>query len=433
MQVSVESGEGLEKRLLVDLPADRVNEAVDKKLTEVAKTVKMNGFRPGKAPLRVVKQQYGEAVRHDVYSALIQETYYEALSEKKVMPVGDPSIEFRDAVEEGGFSYTATFEVMPQIELADMKGKSITKVTAEVTDADVDDMINKLREQRTIFSDVERAAQDGDQVHIDFKGFIDGEAFDGGSAENVPLVLGSGSMIEGFEAALLGASAGDERSFDVNFPEDYRAENLAGKPATFEVKVSKVAEPKLPEIDEEFCKEFGVKEGTEDALRAEVSSNMKAELEQKLQGMLKDESMKILRESNELDIPKSMITQEAERMKQQAVQEMAQRGQQVSVDLPASIFEEQAKTRVHLGLLVAEIIDGQELKATEDEVRDTITKMSGSYEDPQEVIDFYMNNDQQRSMLENLVLENKVNDWVVSQLDVAEESRTFSEVMNPDQ
>jgi trigger factor len=433
MQVSVESGEGLEKRLLVDLPADRVNEAVDKKLTEVAKTVKMNGFRPGKAPLRVVKQQYGEAVRHDVYSALIQETYYEALSEKKVMPVGDPSIEFRDAVEEGGFSYTATFEVMPQIELADMKGKSITKVTAEVTDADVDDMINKLREQRTTFSDVERAAQDGDQVHIDFKGFIDGEAFDGGSAENVPLVLGSGSMIEGFEAALLGASAGDERSFDVNFPEDYRAENLAGKPATFEVKVSKVAEPKLPEIDEEFCKEFGVKEGTEDALRAEVSSNMKAELEQKLQGMLKDESMKILRESNELDIPKSMITQEAERMKQQAVQEMAQRGQQVSVDLPASIFEEQAKTRVHLGLLVAEIIDGQELKATEDEVRDTITKMSGSYEDPQEVIDFYMNNDQQRSMLENLVLENKVNDWVVSQLDVAEESRTFSEVMNPDQ
>ncbi len=433
MQVSVESGEGLEKRLLVDLPADRVNEAVDKKLAEVAKTVKMNGFRPGKAPLRVVKQQYGEAVRHDVYGALIQETYYEALSEQKVMPVGDPSIEFRDAVEEGGFSYTATFEVMPQIELADMKGKSITKVTAEVTDADVDDMINKLREQRTTFSDVERAAQDGDQVHIDFKGFIDGEAFDGGSAENVPLVLGSGSMIEGFEAALLGASAGDERSFEVNFPEDYRAENLAGKPATFEVKVSKVAEPKLPEIDEEFCKEFGVKEGTEAALRAEVSSNMKAELEQKLQGMLKDESMKILRESNELDIPKSMITQEAERMKQQAVQEMAQRGQQVSVDLPASIFEEQAKTRVHLGLLVAEIIDGQELKATEDEVRDTITKMSGSYEDPQEVIDFYMNNDQQRSMLENLVLENKVNDWVVSQLDVAEESRTFSEVMNPGQ
>ncbi len=433
MQVSVESGEGLEKRLLVDLPADRVNEAVDKKLAEVAKTVKMNGFRPGKAPLRVVKQQYGEAVRHDVYGALIQETYYEALSEKKVMPVGDPSIEFRDAVEEGGFSYTATFEVMPKIELADMKGKSITKVTAEVTDADVDDMINKLREQRTTFSDVERAAQDGDQVHIDFKGFIDGEAFDGGSAENVPLVLGSGSMIEGFEAALLGASAGDERSFEVNFPEDYRAENLAGKPATFEVKVSKVAEPKLPEIDEEFCKEFGVKEGTEAALRAEVSSNMKAELEQKLQGMLKDESMKILRESNELDIPKSMVTQEAERMKQQAVQEMAQRGQQVSVDLPASIFEEQAKTRVHLGLLVAEIIDGQELKATEDEVRDTITKMSGSYEDPQEVIDFYMNNDQQRSMLENLVLENKVNDWVVSQLDVAEESRTFSEVMNPGQ
>jgi len=431
MQVSVESGEGLEKRLLVDLPAERVEGEVDKKLAELAKSVKLDGFRPGKVPMRVVKQRFGDHVRQDVYSDLIQSSYYEALTEQKLAPVGDPSIELRDAAEEGGFSYTATFEVMPKIELADLSGKEITKVTAEVTEADIDEMLDKLRKQRTEWEEVERAAQDGDTIHIDFKGFIDGEAFDGGSAENVPLVLGSGSMIEGFESGLLGAKAGDERTLEVTFPADYRAEHLAGKAATFEVKVLRVAEPKMPEIDEDFIKEFGVEEGTLEALRAEVGKNMSGELDQKLNGLLKDEAMKVLREANDLDIPDAMVKQEAERMKQQAVADMQQRGQQSSVDLPASIFEEQAKSRVHLGMLVGEIIDTQGLKAEDDEVRETITRLAGSYEDPQEVVDFYMNNPQQRSTVENLVLENKVTDWVVGQVKVNEEKRTFSDVMNP--
>lgn len=431
MQVSVESGEGLERRLLVDLPAEQVEGEVDKKLAELAKTVRLDGFRPGKVPARVVKQRFGDQVRQEVYGDLIQATFYEAANESKLSPVGDPSIELRDAAEEGGLGYTATFQVMPEVELGDLSGKEVVKTLAGVTDADVDEMIDKLRKQRTEWQDVERAAQDGDTVHIDFKGFVDGEAFEGGSAENVPLVLGSGSMIEGFESGLVGAKPGEERTLEVTFPEDYRAENLAGKPATFEVKVERVAEPKLPDIDEDFVKEFGVEEGTEEALRTEVRGNMESELEQRLKTMLKDNVMAVLREINPLDVPDAMVKQESERMKQQAVQDMQARGQQSSMDLPASIFEDQARTRVHLGLLVGEVIDKHELKAEEQELRETIERLAQSYEDPQEVVDYYMNNPQQRTSIENLVLEEKVVEWALNQAKVTEDNSTFSEVMNP--
>ncbi len=431
MQVSVESGEGLERRLLVDLPAERVEGEVDKKLADLAKTIRLDGFRPGKVPVRVVKQRFGDQVRQEVYGDLIQSTFYEAANESKLVPVGDPSIELRDAAEEGGLGYTATFQVMPEVALGDLSGKEVVKPVAEVTDADVDEMIDKLRKQRTDWEDVDRGAQDGDTLHIDFKGFVDGEAFEGGSAENVPLVLGSGSMIDGFEEGLIGAKAGEERTVEVTFPEDYRAENLAGKPATFEIKVLRVAEPKLPEVDEEFVKEFGVEEGTEEALRAEVRSNMESELEQRLKSLLKDNVMAVLREVNPLDIPDAMVKQESERMKQQALQEMQARGQQSAMDLPASIFEDQARTRVHLGLLVGEIIEKNELKAEESDLRETIERLAQSYEDPQEVVDYYMDNPQQRSSIENLVLEEKLVEWVLDQVKVDEDKRTFSDVMNP--
>jgi len=433
MQVSVESGEGLERRLLVDLPKERVETEVEKKLTELAKNIRLDGFRPGKVPVRVVRQRFGDQVRQEVYGDLIQATFYEAAEQSSVAPVGDPSIELRDAAEEGGLSYTAIFQVMPEIELADLSGKEVVKPVAEVTEADVDEMIERLRKQRQTWEEVDRAAQDGDTVHIDFKGFIDGEAFEGGSAEDVPLVLGSGSMIDGFESGLLGAKAGETRTVEVTFPEDYRAEHLAGKPASFEITVRKVLEARLPEIDEQFIKDFGVEEGTEGALRAEVRKNMEAELEQKLSGLVKDSVMTLLREANPLEVPDAMVKQEAERMKQQAQADMQARGQQSSLDLPASLFEEQARVRVHLGLLVGEIIDKQGLEASEDDVRQMIEQLAQSYEDPQEAVDYYLNNPQQRASLENLVLENKVVDWVLDQVEVKEDKRTFSEVMNPEQ
>ncbi|MCB1725261.1 MAG: trigger factor [Gammaproteobacteria bacterium] len=430
MQVSVESGEGLEKRMLVDLPAGRVSEVVEQKLRELARHVRLDGFRPGKVPMRTLRQRFGEQVRQEAYGTLIQETLYEAASQQKLMPAGEPRVELRDATEEGGLGYTATFEVMPEIAIGDLSGQSVARVVAEVTESDIGDMIEKLRKQRTVWNDVDRGAQDGDTVHIDFKGTIDGETFDGGSADNVPLVLGSGSMIDGFESGLLGAKAGDERILDVTFPDDYRATHLAGKPASFAVKVHRVSEPQLPEVDEDFVKAFGVEAGTVEALRDDIAKNMRHELKQRLDAVSKERAMDALIAANPMDVPKAMVSQEAERMKQQTLQEMQQRGQHSSMDLPASVFEGQARRRVHLGLLVGEIIQQQGLSAAEDAVRATIAEFAESYEDPQEVIDYYLQDANARKSIENLVLENAVVDWIMGQVQVGEENKSFSEVMD---
>lgn len=429
MQVSVESGEGLEKRLLVDLPAERVTAEMDKKLKDLARHVRLDGFRPGKVPMRTIRQRFGEQVRQETYGALIQETLYEAASQQKLMPAGEPRVELRDPAEEGGLGYTATFEVVPEVKLGDLGAQSVIRPVAEVVPTDVDEMIGKLRKQRTVWNDVDRGAKDGDTVHMDFKGMIDGEAFEGGSADNTPLILGSGSMIDGFEAGLLGAAPGDERTLEVKFPDDYHAAHLAGKDATFEVKVQRVAEPQLPEIDEEFVKAFGVEEGTEEALRADVTRNMRQELAQKLKNLTKDRVMDALIAANPLDLPAAMVGQEAERMKQQMVQDMQQRGQASGMDLPASVFEDQARRRVHLGLLVAEIMSEQGFEADEEKVRETIGEFAQSYEDPQEVIDYYLKDKTARSSVENLVLENQVVEWVLEQVQVSEESKNFSEIM----
>jgi trigger factor len=429
MQVSVESGEGLEKRLLVDLPASRVSEVMDKKLKDLAKHVRLDGFRPGKVPMRTIRQRFGEQVRQETYGTLIQETLYQAASQEQLVPAGEPSVELRDAAEEGGLGYTATFEVMPEVTLGDLSDKSVTRPVASVEESDIDDMIEKLRKQRVTWNDVDRGAMDGDTVHMDFKGMIDGELFEGGSAEDVPLVLGSGSMIDGFESGLLGAKPGDERTLELKFPEDYRAEHLAGKDATFEVKIKRVSEPQLPEVDEEFVKAFGVEEATVEGLRADVAKNMRHELKQKLNAMTKDKVMEVLIESTPLDIPKAMVTQEAQRMQQQMVQDMQQRGQSMGAELPAALFEEQAKRRVHLGLLVAEIIKRESLTAEESKVRETIAEFAESYENPEEVVEHYMADQAARGSIENLVLENGVVDWVLSQVKVEEEQKRFADVM----
>lgn len=429
MQVSVESGQGLEKRLLVDLPADQVNAAVEKKLQSLARNVRMDGFRPGKVPMKVVRQRFGEQARHEAYGELIQQTFYEAASKQDLNPAGEPNIELREDAADGGFGYTATFEVMPEVSVSGLAEMAITKPVAEVSEQDVDDMIERLRKQRTDWSEVDREAQDGDTVHLDFKGILDGEAFPGGSAENVPLVLGSGSMIPGFEEALLGAKAGEERSFNVTFPEDYRAEQLAGKEVTFETKVLKVAEPKLPEVDEEFVKSFGVEDGTVDSLRAEIRRNMERELKQKLSSMTKERVMDALLAANPLDVPKAMVEQEAARIKQQAQQEMAQAGQQSQVDLPLSMFEEQGKRRVALGLLLGAIMREQQLELDQDRLNATIEDFASSYENPAELVEWYAKNPQQRQQVENLVLEEQVVDWILDQAKVEEEQLSFSGVV----
>jgi len=429
MQVSVESGQGLEKRLLVDVPAEQVTAAVEKKLQSLARTARMDGFRPGKVPMKVVRQRFGEQAKHEAYGELIQATFYQAASQEGLKPAGEPSIELREEGADDSFGYTATFEVMPEITVTGLSEMAVTKPVAEVTEEDVDGMIERLRKQRTTWTEVDRAAQKGDTLHLDFKGILDGEAFEGGSAQNVPLELGAGAMIPGFEDALTGAKAGEERTFNVTFPEDYRAEHLAGKEVTFEAKVLKVAEPTLPEVDGEFAKSFGVEDGTVEGLRAEIRKNMGRELKQKLTSMTKERVMDALLAANPIDVPKSMIEEECARIRAQTQQEMAQAGQASKLDLPLSLFEEQAKRRVTLGLLLGSVMGEQNLDLDQDRVKATIEEFAASYENPAEMVEFYAKNPQQRRQVESLVLEDQVVDWLLSQANVTEEQLSFSGVV----
>lgn len=429
MQVSVEAGEGLQKHVTVSVPAEQVDQAVEKKLQSLARTVRMDGFRPGKVPMRVVKQRFGDQARQDAYGELIQSTYFEAITEQKLAPAGDPSIKLNEENEEGQFSYTATIEVMPEIKLNDLGELEIKRPVAEVTEEDVDIMIDRLRKQRTTWKEVDRPAQKGDTVHIDFKGFIDGEAFEGGAAEDVPLELGSGSMVPGFEDGLIGAKAGDEVKLEVSFPEDYRAEQLAGKNAVFEVKVNKVSEPQVPEIDEDFVKAFGVEDGTEASLRAEVRGNMERELKQKLKTMTKERVMEALLAANPVTVPKAMSQREAEVLKSQAMKEMADAGQSSAMDLPLSVFETQAERRVSLGLLINAVVSENNIELDQDKVKSTIDEFAQSYEQPQDVIDFYNSNKEQRAMVENLVLEEQVMDAVLDKAKTEDEPATFAGVV----
>jgi trigger factor len=429
MQVNVEAGEGLEKRLKVDLPAERLDREVDKRLQQLARTVRMDGFRPGKVPLRVVRQRFAARVREEVAGDLVQATFLEAAAQEKLRPAGAPRIEIHDAGTEGGFAYTATFEVVPEVSVANADQLEVKRPAAEVTDADVDAMIEKLRSQRTTWSRVERAAQDGDTVKIDFTGYVDGEAFEGGAAEDVPLRLGSGAMIEGFESGLIGAAEGEERKLEVKFPDDYRAERLKGKEATFEVKIREVQEPVLPPVDEDFIKAFGVEDGTAESLRAEIRANMERELRQKLRAMTKERVLDALLEHNPVDVPRVMIEEEAGRLKKQTQQELAQSGQGNAIDFPVSMFEPQARRRVALGLLIGDIIRTQQIKPEESRVRSTVEEFASSYENPDEVVNYYLADKEQRAAIENLVLEEQAIDWLLEQARVEDEAKSFDEMM----
>ncbi len=433
MQVSVESSEGLERRMTVELPAEQVNEEVEKRLKNIARSAKVDGFRPGKVPLSVIRKRYLEQVLMEVHGELIQSSYFEALGQEKLQPAGDPVIEPVQKEPGEGFGYTAIFEVMPEIKLGDVSGQTIKRPVAEVTEEDVSQMIDKLRKQRTTWNDVERKSRNGDQLTINFKGMIDGEVFDGGSADNIPLVLGSNSMIEGFEAGLVDAETGEKRTLELTFPEEYNAENLKGKDAVFEVEVIKVAEPVVPELDEEFIKAFGMKDGTIETLHSEIRSNMERELEDKIGALVKERAMNALIAANEIAIPKAMVKQESQALKDQTKQNMEQHGQQSSMDLPLDLFEDQAKRRVSLGLIVAEVIKTNGIKLDEEKVKQKIETFAQTYEKPQEVIDYYASNQEQMALVQNIVLEEQVVEWVMGLAKVEDVESGFEELAAPQQ
>ncbi len=433
MQVTEESVNGLERTIKIQVPSEDIDTAVQKKLQSLQKDVRINGFRPGKVPLQVVRKRYGGQVRQEVLGDVINESYHNALTQEKYRPAGMPSIEPVKNEDENAeeFAYTATFEVYPEIELASLQGSSVVKTECSVGDSDLDEMIETLREQRKVWNEVDRPAADGDQVVMDFVGSIDGEEFAGGAAKEAPLVLGSNSMIPGFEEQLVGASKGDDKTITVNFPDDYRATDLAGKEAKFEITVQAVKLSELPEVNDEFAKEFGVEEGGVDALRADIRKNMERELKQALENRDKQAVMDLLLEKNEFPVPKSLIKEEIERLRKQLTEQM-QAPEGSAPELGDELFESDAERRVKLGLLVAEIIRKNEFKPDPDKVRTTIESMASSYEDPKQVVDYYYSNQEYMQNIEGLVLEQQVTDWAMEQATVESQAASFKEVMNPD-
>jgi trigger factor len=425
MQVSLESVQGLERRMTVEVPAEQVEQAVEQRIQRIARSVRLDGFRPGKAPLRVVRQRFGDQARREAYGELIETSFQQAATQEKLRVVAQPRIELKD-VEGGALGYVATFEVMPEVTLSDLSGAVIRRPTASVQESDVDVMIESLRRQRTSWVEVERAAREGDTVQMSFKGTVDGEAFPGGSADHVPLTLGSGSMIPGFESGLVGMSKGEVRTLDLSFPADYRVANLAGKPASFEVTVHRVNEPRLPDLDEAFVRSFGVADGTADSLRADVRANMERELEQRLEAALKERVMNLLMDRNPVDVPAALVADEAQRLRDQAKGDLTRAGHSSALELPLSLFEEQARRRVWLGLLVGEVIRTQGLKVDGERVRRKIERLAESYEQPDDVVSWYYANHDALRPVENLVLEDQVADWVVTRLQVEDEPTTFA-------
>ncbi|PUB73416.1 MAG: trigger factor [gamma proteobacterium symbiont of Ctena orbiculata] len=422
MQVSVESGEGLERRVTVELPAEQIEVEVTKRLKQIGRTAKLDGFRPGKVPMNLLRRNYGGQILQEVYGQMIESSYQEAIQQEKLQPAGMPKIEPKESTEEGLFSYVATLEVMPDIKLTELTGE-IKQPVAEITAQDIEDMIEKLRKQRATWNNVDRAAAEGDQVKISFKGLVDGEAFEGGSAENVDLVLGSNRMIEGFESGLVGMVKEEKRSIGLQFPEDYRVEDLAGKPVTFEVEVNEVAEEVLPQVDDDFAKDFGTGEGV-DKLKEDIQENMRRELSQRVKARIKSQAMDLIFEQNKIDIPKALIEEEIEALRKQTREQMGQGAG--SFELPREMFEDQARRRVTLGLLIGEIIKQNEIQVDNDRVRQTIEEYAASYEQPEEVVKFYYGNQQQLASVQNVVLEDQVVDWVIEQVEVVDDETTFA-------
>jgi len=429
MQVSVESGEGLERKLTIQVPAETIDKEVESRLNSMRPRVKIDGFRPGKVPLKVVKQQYGASVIQEVVGEVMQKSLHEAVTQESLNPAGNPTIEPKTMEPGKPLEYVATFEVYPEIELNDCSQIEVERATAEVADADVDKMIGTLLKQRTTYEIVERASQDGDQMTINFEGSVDGEPFEGGQADSVPVVIGSHSMIPGFEEELMGKSADDEFSFDVNFPDDYHAENLKGKKATFATKVISVAEPKAPEVDEEFAKSFGVEDGSVETLRSDIRGNMERELRNKLQEVLKKEVMDKLLDANDIPVPKALVEQESGNLQKQMMEAGNLQG---GMSLPKELFEGEAKRRVGLGLVIAEVIKKAEIKPQAEKVTAKIEDIAQTYEDPAEVINHYNSNPQLKQGIEALILEEMVVEWIVEQAKVTDSPKSFYDLLNPE-
>ena len=420
----------------MDVPEERISSAVEERLKSMSRTSRIQGFRPGKAPLRVIKQRFGAQVRKEVVEKLVTSSFYEAVNKEELKPVGMPLIDpLQEKVGEG-LSYTATFEVLPEIKLNPVEALEIDKPVCSIADDDVDRMIEKLRRQRRDFRVEERAARESDRVNVQGQGLVDGEALENLKLENLDIEIGENMFIPGFEEGMIGATAGQSLNLNLTFPEDYNSEELAGKPVVFELQVNHVAGVVLPDMDAEFFEAFGVKEGGEPAFRQEIRRHMDREIETATRTRYRDSIMRSLYEANEIDVPNTLVNAEFERMKGMLARDMEMRGVAKEVAAQFAYTDElrtTARRQVTLQLLTAEIISSQQLSASPEKVREIIEKRAQSYEDSASLVNWYYNDKERLAEIEALALEDEVINWIASQGMVKEVPLSFDELMNKGQ
>lgn len=434
MQVSVETLKGLERKVTVSVPTEKVEEEVSLRLRNLARKVKIDGFRPGKVPMNVVKSRYSDSVREEVAREMVQSTLFEALQKNELVPAGYPSVE-PEQIEPGkDFRYTAVFEVLPVFEVAELNQAAVELIRSEVTDKDVKEMMDKLLEQNKEWHEVSRAVKKGDKVVIDFQGFLDDKPFEGGSAEGHELVIGSGAMIPGFEDGIIGGKKDKPFDIKVNFPDDYGHKDLAGKESTFKITVHKVMEGKLPELNDAFAEKFNIKEGGIEALKKDIKDNMSRELERRVGMMNREKLFDKLMEVNKIDLPMALIDKEIEHLKHDMYHRLFghehKENEQIP-DFPRELFEEQAKRRVHLGLLFSEYVKKHEIVADKDKVNAMIDKFASAYESPDELRAWYQTSKEHMAEVEALVMEDMVADKIAADAKIKYKNKDYDSVMNP--
>lgn len=431
MQSNLETISSLERRLSIAVSMQDVNDEVASRLKRLSRTVKIHGFRPGKVPVKIVEQQYGGQVRQEVLGDTIQKSFGDAVREQKLRVAGLPKIEVQAADDKTDkFEYTATFEVYPEVKLGDLSTLSIEKPVVEVGEPEIDKTLEVLRKQRAVFQPVERAAASGDQVKIDYRGTIDGEAFDGGTAEASVVQLGEGRLLPEFENNVIGLSAGESKTFAMKFPDDYHGKEVAGKEAQFEITVHEVLEPSLPEINAEFANTLGVADGDLTKMRSEIRANLEREVKRRSDARLKDQVMKALLETTSIELPQSLVDQEVERLMDQMKRDLQSRGLNTeNVPLPRDAFDEEAKRRVQLGLIVSEMVSKHGLSAKPDQVKQVVEEQAAAYEQPEEVRRWYYQSPERLREIESVVLEANLVEWVTTQAKLVEKPTAFDDLM----
>jgi trigger factor len=418
--------------LSVTVPATEIDSEVENRLKRLSRTVKMHGFRPGKVPLKVVAQQYGPQVMQEVLGDAMQKTFGEAVRNQNLRVAGYPRFEPKPLSEGSAeFQFSATFEIYPEVVVGDIANAAIERPILEVDASEVDKTIEIMRKQRAAYEPAERAAQDADRVKIDFRGTMDGAEFQGSSAKDQPVILGEGRLLPEFESSVTGMKAGETKSFDVRFPDDYHGKEVAGKAAQFEVTVKEIAAPRLPEVDAEFAKTLGVPDGDIAKMRAEIKANLEREVKGKLKARVKDQVMQALLDATRLDAPRSLVEMELQRMQAGARQELAARGLKVPADapLPMDMFEKQAQRRVSLGLILGEVVKAHELYPKPEQVRALVEEQAQSYERPEDVVKWFYADPERLREIESVTMEENVVTWALGVAKVTDKTVNFEELM----